>query len=406
MNFNNINQKICGYSLSATFFFILISTFVTNIAVLLAVISSLVLIIKKNDIYETFIDNKVNLSAILIFFLFIISLIYTSADFKDGISVLKKYVKLIYIPFIFYALQNDWIRRKCINYFIFGSTIVLILSYLKYFQIFNPSEIVEFLGIEYNEKLVGTKSTIFQHSIIHGVILSFYSYLTFLKAKNTKSLIFLILSFLSFYNVLFINISRTAYLIVIIILLVLIISNIKKNNIISILLTMFFLISCFSLANTNIISDRLENIRVDLVKFKKRDFDTSLGLRLIWIDNGFENIRNKPFIGHGVGSYKDTIEKYANANNIKSELLITQNPHNEFISISSQIGILGLLAFFYFLFNLFKDAYLKEIGICVIPIIIIGSSLNSMLYDNILGIFSILIISLAIQNTKKIQPIY
>lgn len=402
MNFNNIDQKICGYSLSITFFFVLISTAVTNIAILFTVISSLILIVKRNDIYKTFIDNKINLSAVLIFSLFLVSLTYTSANFDDGMTVLSKYVKFTYIPFIFYALQNDWIREKCINYFISGCTIVLLLSYLKYFQILDPSEISELLGIEYNDKLLGTVTTVFQHSIIHGVILSFYSYLTFLKAKNTKSVIFLIFSFLSFYNVLFLNISRTAYLIIITLLLILIIYNIKKDKIITTSLVLLFFTSLFLFANTSIITDRVNDIRQDIVKLKKLNYDSSLGLRLIWIDNGFENIKNKPLIGHGVGSYENTIKKYIN-NGIDSELLITQNPHNEFISISSQLGLVGLLAFLYFLFNLFKNVYLKEFGVCIIPIIIIGSLFNSIFFDSVLGIFSILVIGLAVQNEEKIE---
>ena len=402
MNFNNIDQKICGYSLSITFFFVLISTAVTNIAILFTVISSLILIVKRNDIYKTFIDNKINLSAVLIFSLFLVSLTYTSANFDDGMTVLSKYVKFTYIPFIFYALQNDWIREKCINYFISGCTIVLLLSYLKYFQILDPSKISELLGIEYNDKLLGTVTTVFQHSIIHGVILSFYSYLTFLKAKNTKSVIFLIFSFLSFYNVLFLNISRTAYLIIITLLLILIIYNIKKDKIITTSLVLLFFTSLFLFANTSIITDRVNDIRQDIVKLKKLNYDSSLGLRLIWIDNGFENIKNKPLIGHGVGSYENTIKKYIN-NGINSELLITQNPHNEFISISSQLGLVGLLAFLYFLFNLFKNVYLKEFGVCIIPIIIIGSLFNSIFFDSVLGIFSILVIGLAVQNEEKIE---
>ena len=402
MNFNNIDQKICGYSLSITFFFVLISTAVTNIAILFTVISSLILIVKRNDIYKTFIDNKINLSAVLIFSLFLVSLTYTSANFDDGMTVLSKYVKFTYIPFIFYALQNDWIREKCINYFISGCTIVLLLSYLKYFQILDPSKISELLGIEYNDKLLGTVTTVFQHSIIHGVILSFYSYLTFLKAKNTKSVIFLIFSFLSFYNVLFLNISRTAYLIIITLLLILIIYNIKKDKIITTSLVLLFFTSLFLFANTSIITERVNDIRQDIVKFKKLNYDSSLGLRLIWIDNGFENIKNKPLIGHGVGSYENTIKKYIN-NGINSELLITQNPHNEFISISSQLGLVGLLAFLYFLFNLFKNVYLKEFGVCIIPIIIIGSLFNSIFFDSVLGIFSILVIGLAVQNEEKIE---
>ena len=222
----NINEKICGYAICVTFFSILLSTAVVNVGILLAVISGLIILIKDKQCVNTFIKNRINLSIVLLMLVFLMSTFYTIASFDEAISSLKKYGKLLYIPVCYYIFKIEWVKSKAINYFIAGSTIVLILSYLKYLNVISPSHFGVFsnffssnFGSNYEDKLLGGV-TIFQHSIIHGVVLSFYFFITFLKAQKTNNLLYYLLSFLIFYNILFMNISRTSYIITVILLIV------------------------------------------------------------------------------------------------------------------------------------------------------------------------------------------
>ena len=171
-------EKICGYSICIAFFSILISTSIVNISILLVVFFGLSLIVKDKQFINIFIRNKINLSLVILLFSLFLSSFYTIATYDETISILKKYVKLLYIPVCYYVLQVKWIKNKSINYFITGCSIILLLSYLKNFNIIDPttfSEITRFLGFNYENKLLGGV-TIFQHSIIHGVVMSFYFY--------------------------------------------------------------------------------------------------------------------------------------------------------------------------------------------------------------------------------------
>ena len=138
------------------------------------------------------------------------------------------------------------------------------------------------------------------------------------------------------------------------------------------------------------------------MQIKKNYYATSFGLRYIYAENGIENMIVKPIFGHGAGSYKNTIKEYFIKNNLDMDNYVTQNPHNEIVSISTQTGILGLLLFFSFIYFLIKDIFYTDIGKSVIIIIITSSLLNSIFYDNVLGIFSVLIISFAMQK-KELQ---
>ena len=136
----------------------------------------------------------------------------------------------------------------------------------------------------------------------------------------------------------------------------------------------------------------------------KNNYNTSLGYRYIWTKVGVDNLAKKPLFGFGAGSYEKTSVRYYKDNNVNDyDSYITNNPHNEFISISTQLGLVGLSLFFIFLYNLFKDSNYQTIPIGIVITVFVSSLFNSAFYDNMLGLFLIIIISLLYQNNFKIK---
>jgi len=406
LNFYKINEKICGYTICTTFFFILISTAIVNISIILSVLFGLILLVKNKQFINIFVKNKINLSIIFLMLILFLSSFYSIATYDEILLSLKKYIKLLYIPICYYVLQIDWVRNKAINYFIAGCTIILLLSYLKYYGVIQPlffAKLANALGASYADKLLGGV-TIFQHSIIHGVVLCFYFIITYLRANKENNKLYYLLSFLSFYNILFMNISRASYIIILIILIIIIYNYFKQRNYKQNLIIFVFLSISLIVGNTSTINERFDNAAQDFALIKNNSFSTSLGLRYIWAENGLENMLIKPIFGHGAGSYKKTIEIYYAKNNLDLvHCCITQNPHNEFVSISTQTGFLGLFVFLGFIYLLIKDFSHILIGKSVIIIVIVSSLFNSLFYDNVMGIFAVLIISLSMQKMPNVK---
>jgi len=89
---------------------------------------------------------------------------------------------------------------------------------------------------------------------------------------------------------------------------------------------------------------------------------TSVGVRLNFMENGIRLFSEKPFLGHGTGSYENAIKKFSE----NSDYLVftTTNPHNSHILILVQFGILGALIYlniFYRQFMEFKDTSQKYV---------------------------------------------
>ena len=215
--------------LQISLFFILISTAVSNAAIIIAILLGLFSIFKEKNYLEIFYTNKINLFISILTLLLILSYFYTSASDQEYIEVVKKYIKFLYIPVCYFIFKDSLKNQDFYFSFILGSSIILLLSYLKFFELIDPAKISEYFGLQYNPKLE-KGVVVFQHSIIHGIVFSFYSFLNFYRARLKSNYIYYILSFLGFFNVLFLNNSRTAYLIVIVMFCIIIFSFLKSKD--------------------------------------------------------------------------------------------------------------------------------------------------------------------------------
>tara|TARA_Y100000022_G_scaffold200227_1_gene214921 strand:- start:754 stop:1983 length:1230 start_codon:yes stop_codon:yes gene_type:complete len=392
------------YILPLAIFFVLISSAATNLFVLLAVILSVVHCVHKRN-YLILFEKNIFKICFLIYLLLLISASYSFGSFEEIIGSLKKYIKFLYIPFIYYLIKIHKSEKLIINFFILGSTIVLFLSYMKFYNIFDFSYVYDFLRNNNisspKEKIVSDMTSVFQNYIIQGIVLSFYSFLCLYKAKEENSYIYYLLSILSLFNVLFLNNSRAAYIIIILLLSLSFFIIIKNNKV-----RIFSVIIIFSLIFTQFgsnLENRVNNISQDINLIETKNYKSSLGLRYIWAKIGLNNILERPLIGSGVGSYKFTSVTYLSNSDINDkEYFVTDNPHNELVNMSTQLGVVGSIFFLLFLLFLLKEsAHVLTLGASFL--IIISSIFNSAFYDNMLGLFLVIIIGLLYQNKINVK---
>jgi len=400
-------EQINFFLLPLAAFFILISSAATNLFVFLCILFSAFICIKNRDV-KKLIEKKVFIFSSILFLLFLFSSLYSIAEFQQIYESIKKYIKFMYIPLIYYSISIYNNNETIIKFFITGCTIVLLMSYLKFFSIIN-FELFYYLFADlnlagYEHKIVINKTAIFQHYIIQGVILSLYSFLCLFSAYKKGNFIYYILSFLSFINVLFMNDSRTAFILIaslFVLSFFFIIKNIKPRIVVFIII----LLMSFSQLSENL-ENRLSVLSTDMRLMENNNYNTSLGLRTLWLRVGIENLSKKPILGYGVGSFNKTSEKYFIDHNINPyDKYITNNPHNEFISISTQLGLLGLSFFILFLFYLFKESTGNILNVGIFLTVIISTLFNSAFYDNMLGLFLIIIIGLLLDNKQKFQKL-
>ena len=96
---------------------------------------------------------------------------------------------------------------------------------------------------------------------------------------------------------------------------------------------------------------------------------TPTGLRITFATNSWDVIKENPIIGIGTGDFPSEYKKINQINT--PELPNTTNPHNMYILVTMQLGLIGLvsmLSIFYYQIKLSfyaSNRFIKDIGIAL-----------------------------------------
>ncbi|MDQ8039948.1 MAG: hypothetical protein REH83_06025, partial [Rickettsiella sp.] len=153
--------------------------------------------------YKILCTNRIALMFIIFFSLFVIGLSYTSASQLEAFHILLKYSKFLLGFFLFSVFLSEKVAFYAVCAFLLATTITLVLSFIKFFT-----------GWDILHRF-GSDSGIFKDHIFTGFLLAFASYCYGLIAFSSKKwrLFAICLWLLAIYNVLFINMGRSGYIV-------------------------------------------------------------------------------------------------------------------------------------------------------------------------------------------------
>jgi O-antigen ligase len=268
---------------------------------------------------------------IVLFVMYGLAMLYSSAPWNMRLEWWLKYHKLLYIPMIISVLTTERYRRLALQAFLAGMLLVLLISYLKW------------LGIApHNDNIQGF--VVFKSRIAHNIFMAFTMCLMLQLAVKqssfTKRCIWIGLSLLAAFNILFLVNGRTGQIVMFVLLLWFCwetwgIKSIKW-------LFMLGLVTTAIYVNTpNIPNLRLNEIRQELADHKSNENPTSAGQRMEWYKNALSLIQKKPILGGGTGSFEHEYKLIAEKQKIRNNYV--PNPHNEFLLTWQELGIIGLI---------------------------------------------------------------
>jgi O-antigen ligase len=322
--------------------------------------------------------NSVALGALGLFVLFGFGVIYTSADFAAGLDVLGKYHKLLYIPIIIAVLREDRWRYRAYLVLLVTILVNMALSYGILAGLLPPGP----SGQEY---------TLFKGRIAWPYFMAFA---TFLMAHHfvlepRRRWFWGLLIVMALYNLLYMNSGRTGQ---IIILFLLMLFSFQQGRWRGLLLGAVagILLTVLAITTSPLIQQRLTQEAIGLQK--ENATESSTGLRVDFYKNTLKLIAEHPVWGTGTGSFAP---RYLTlAQNIKTAA--TDNPHNEYLMITTQLGLIGLAAFLLMGYRQWISARLlptpyREAAQGLVIAMAIGCLFNSFLLDHSEGYFYVVV---------------
>ena len=313
--------------------------------------------------YNQIVNSKILLASIFFFALHVVALIWTE-DISWGFHIVHKmWYFLLLFPVLYSIVKKENIGLY-ISSFLLAIALTEIISYLIWLEIIEPFK-----------NATVKNPTPFMSHISYNPILAIAIYIVLYKVlfeKNISKFKFFYLIFLSITMSvnMFITGGRAGQIMFFAMIFILIYQYFDKQKIKAIIASIIILPSIFFSAYelSDIFQERVNSAISEVINYSEiKNTNTSVGLRLSFTINSWEVIKENPFIGVGTGDFPNEYSKVSKINS--PSIMLTKNPHNMYILVLVQLGLIGLISFlsiFYyqikFSFNS-DNKFLRDFGL-------------------------------------------
>lgn len=335
--------------------------------------------------YQILKKNKLIITSVVLVGLFIIGTLYSVAPLSQITSGFFKYNKILYLVFLLPLFtERKWriIAENVLIAAIFLDIIVCAFA---------------FHGAVISERFY--PGGYMHYAINTSAILGFILFILINRIIDNKAQRYLNLTLfcVGFFSLFFMYVERTGQLVFLGLIALGLWQRFRIRGALISLITIPLIFGALFLFSPKF-HDRIvlgvEDISA-YVKTDGKDNNTSLGLRLAFTEYSLKAIKAHPFFGNGTGSFKFAYVE-TQGPGVGSKPL--QDPHNEYVIILVQLGILGLIYFLFWLITAWvctKKLPLPEKNLAqglILSFVVIGFC-NTALFIGLSGLFYIIFLS-------------
>ena len=319
-----------------------------------------------------------------LFLLLAIGVVYGATPRQAALSGLSKYADLLYIPVFVLLFRTSGSRLHALHALACSVAGVVILSYLIRFGLLPK---LPFITATLDSP------TVFKLKLTHNLLVAFGAFLFVWLGRVTDNrrlrLMWYGLAILATINVLFMVQGATGYLVLGALALLLGWQFTGWRGIAGMLFGTAVILGV-GLSFPNPLHDRVTKIQRELAEWTPdQSANTSTGLRLEFYHHSLSILAQHPLTGVGTGGFPAAYAKQV-AGTGKAQ---THNPHNEFLHLAVQVGLLGaillaaLLIVQWHLATRLKSTLERRLAHGLVLTMVIGCLLNSFLLDHAEGLF-------------------
>ncbi|MBY0271417.1 MAG: O-antigen ligase family protein [Burkholderiales bacterium] len=293
-------------------------------------------------------SNPVYRAALLLFAVLLLGTAYGQQAPGDAQRYLLKYLDLALIPvlgWVFIASQN---RERALRILACGLALVLLISCALKIGLLPP--------LSWLRGTPESPFVVFKLRLTHNILMAFAAFLFAWLACSTGSrnakLGWGVLGTLTVVNITLIVEGATGYILLIALVLLFGWQRARLRGVGIAVVAALSTVALLS-AVPGPFQTRVKEIIFDLKKEGvDRPASTSTGYRMEFYRNTLTLIGNSPVFGTGTGSFPSAYAALVEGTGRK----LSRNPHNEFMLITVQTGVIGLAAFLWLLWQQWRFA--------------------------------------------------
>ncbi|MDD4957813.1 MAG: O-antigen ligase family protein [Gallionella sp.] len=384
-----------------------ISTAISNVCLAAVLLGGL---FYGRAIWQMVKSQPVAQAAWLLFGALWLGTLYGATPWREAMGLLGKYIDLAFIPLFMLMLSGEVARRWAQRAFFAASGLILFLSYLVGLKLLSVQHwMTTFSAVD--------NPVIFHSHITQNNMMAMAIFLALLNAREAVSnklrWVWAGFASLALFNVLFMVIGRTGYLILFTLLGWLAWATLaryaqrhgKTWGIRQAMLIVIGMMAVIVLALQ--LSPRLHE-RVSAVVSEYQAWQpnhgegTSTGERLDFYYNTLQIIQQHPLVGVGTGGFAAAFAQQTAGTAAKK----TPNPHNEYLMMTAQIGLAGGLLLLFLFYTQWRCAprlatpYAQDAARGLVLAYMVNCSFNSALLDHADGLFFAWLTALLFADTR------
>lgn len=362
-----------------------ISTALDNVLLALLLLSWVASGLLRDTLKMSFKNNYLR-CAMLLAAALALGTLYGTTPLREALAVLGKYADLLAIPIIVSVLREEHEQRKALLAFAVSIALTVVLSWALWLRIVPSLPVFVWDGVS---------PSVFKYKATHNILVSFGVFLFAWLAAATQSrrarMVWIALALLAAANVLFLVDGATGYLLLGALSVLWVAQRLRGRPLSAVLLAVMAA-GAVLLATPNPVRDRMARIVHEATNYqpgRAATGDNSTGVRMEFYRNTLPIIAEQPLLGVGTGgfarAYAQQVEGTAMAR--------AANPHSEFLGITVQLGVCGLILFLLLWWTQWRAA--RELNAPMarglmqglVLAMVLGCAVNSLLLDHTEGLF-------------------
>jgi O-antigen ligase len=357
------------------------------------------------------VSHPVARAALLLFSSLVVAMFYGETPLKEAFSLLGKYYDFLFVPVFIYLLSGDLVRRRARYAFIAAMGVTLLLSYLVGLKVLPVMSWMTVIAEPGNP-------VIFHSHITQNNMMAFAVFLALLEwrdaATAARRYAWGAFALLGAVNVLFMVQGRTGYLILLVLLGWFAWASLarhmqKRGRNWGWRQGLLVLLAIATVAFTAYQTSSRLHERVDQVQTDYRTWVeeggrlTSTGQRLDFYSNSLQIVREHPLLGVGTGGFPAAFARQIQG----KDVMETKNPHNEYLMIAVQTGLIGFALLLYLFYTLWRYApalqtsFEQDAARGLVLAYMTNGMLNSALRDHADGLFFALMAAVLFAGLKR-----
>jgi O-antigen ligase len=289
--------------------------------------------------------QRVGQAALLFMALLIVDVLYSSGSWPERWGSLWSWRKLLWGFILLGLFAEDQWKFRFLSTFLMVSVCGLIASFLGGVGLI-PSKTGHFPGV------------LFTNHATQGItfVVAMLCCLEMSRIVRPEVAKWCYLGAFAFsMNVVFLSMSRSAYLALLCVMLVWSVRTYRQQSIVlTVTGSMALAVALFGLSPN--LRDRVAQGINEVQAYETTHDVTSAGVRVVFFKNTLELIQDRPLLGYGTGSFAKEYRDRFSSPEMGWRGGATSDPHNQYLFILVENGLLGLVVFLALLIAGFQAA--------------------------------------------------